>query len=97
MTYCKYCGKEVESHAFVCVHCGGKLKEEKPTTVDNPSHLAGIVSCCFPIVGVILYFLWREEKPESAKLVCHWMLAGLGIWFLFYLYGFLLTAFSVRL
>lgn len=91
--YCKYCGKDVDSHAYVCIHCGGKLKEEK-VVVDNPSHLAGIVSCCFPIVGLILYFVWKDEKPESAKLVCYWMLGGIGAWLLFYFFAFLASASS---
>ncbi|HAX72764.1 MAG TPA: zinc ribbon domain-containing protein, partial [Firmicutes bacterium] len=30
---------------------------------DNPSHFAGVVSCFFPIVGLVLYFMWKDDKP----------------------------------
>ncbi|MEG0773774.1 zinc ribbon domain-containing protein [Clostridium sp.] len=56
---------------------------------DDPSHLAGIASCCFPVVGLILYFIWREEKPNSAKLVCYWMIGGVIVYALFYLISFI--------
>lgn len=86
--FCKNCGKEIDDNAYVCLNCGAKVKEEGSSSVDNPSNVAGVVSCCFPIVGLILYFLWKDEKPKSAKLVCYWMLGGLAAWVILYIIMF---------
>jgi uncharacterized membrane protein YvbJ len=69
------------------------INSSSTNPVDNPSDLAGVASCCFPVVGLILYFLWREEKPRSAKRVCNWMIAGAAVYVLLYLI-FFATAFS---
>jgi hypothetical protein len=60
---------------------------------DNPSDLAGVASCCFPLLGLILYFLWKDEKPKSARRVCNWMIGGVSVYVLLYLI-FFATAFS---
>lgn len=47
---------------------------------DVPNTLANIVSCCslaftgLPIVGFILYLVWKDEKPNAARSVCYWSL-----------------------
>lgn len=92
--YCKNCGQQIDDNADFCTHCGNRTRESNSQQVytekvDNPSHLAGVASCCFPIVGLILYFLWRDEKPESAKLVCYWMIGGIVAWVIFYILMFL--------
>jgi len=79
--FCKNCGQEIDDNADICIHCGvatGK-NDSSLNSVDNPSHLPGIAGCCFPIVGIILYFVWKDKKPLSAKLVIKWTLAGIAI------------------
>lgn len=78
--YCKNCGQQINDNADVCLNCGVQVKKAD----DNPSHFAGIAACCFPIVGLILYFIWREEKPNSAKLICYWMIGGVVAWIALY-------------
>ncbi|WP_346895868.1 zinc-ribbon domain-containing protein [Clostridium sp. UBA7503] len=85
MMFCKNCGREIDNNAEICPLCGVRVKEAKSGAVDNPSHLAGVASCCFPIVGIILYFLWKDEKPKSAKTLCYWMIGGLVAWIVFYI------------
>lgn len=45
-------------------------------TVENPrdrgGFLWGLLGCCIPIVGLILFLVWRDEKPKTAKA------AGIG-------------------
>lgn len=90
--FCKNCGQQIDDNAAVCIHCGVATGNNMPSksTLDNPSHLAGIASCCFPVVGIILYFLWKDEKPQSASLVCKWMIGGIIIWVIFYVLAFVL-------
>lgn len=40
-----------------------------------------IASCCFPLLGAILYFVWKDSKPEAAKDVCKFALIGFGATF----------------
>ena len=79
--FCKNCGQEIDDNADICIHCGVATgKNGSPlNSEDNPSHLPGIAGCCFPIVGIILYFIWKDKKPLSAKLVIKWTLAGIAI------------------
>ena len=40
-------------------------------TVENPSDrggfLWGLLGCCIPVVGLVLFLVWRDEKPKTAK------------------------------
>lgn len=66
---------------------------------DVPNTVANIASCCsiaftgFPIVGLILYLIWKDEKPNAAKSVCMWSLIpfiGLVlIYIILFMLGFL--------
>ena len=66
MAFCKNCGKEIDDQAVVCVHCGGS-QETKPAVVDNGGFGWGALGCCIPIVGLILFLVWKDTKPKSAK------------------------------
>ena len=45
-------------------------------TVENPKvrggFLWGLLGCCIPVVGLVLFLVWRDEKPKTAKV------AGIG-------------------
>ena len=71
MAFCKNCGKEIEDSAVICVHCGVS-QETKPTVVDNGGFGWGLLGCCFPIVGLILFLVWKDTKPKTSKA------AGMG-------------------
>lgn len=66
MAFCKNCGKEIDDNAAVCVHCG-VAQETKPAVVDNGGFGWGVLGCCIPIVGLILFLVWKDTKPKSAK------------------------------
>ena len=40
-----------------------------------------IASCCFPLLGAILYFVWKDSKPQAAKDTCTFALVG-GVGFI---------------
>lgn len=42
------------------------------TVVDNGGFLWGLLGCCIPIVGLILFLVWKDAKPKTAKA------AGIG-------------------
>lgn len=66
MKYCKNCGKEIADKAVICPHCGVP-QEKLAVSVDSGNFGWWILGFFFPVVGLILYFLWKETKPKNAK------------------------------
>lgn len=38
-------------------------------SADSGSKGWGLLGCCFPLIGLILFLVWKDEKPRSAKAV----------------------------
>ena len=70
-----------------------------PAAPDNGGFLWGLLGCCIPLVGLILFLVWKDQRPKTAKaagigaLVCvisyavlylFLFVAGLGAAFLSY-------------
>lgn len=77
MAFCKKCGSELEEGQQVCGNCGTSVSgtNVQSTTSgvnDNGGFGWGLLGFCFPIVGLILYLVWRQDKPNNAKA------AGIG-------------------
>ena len=61
--YCKYCGKEINDDAEICVHCGrstGRQNAQKSYEVDEPKTAIGILLWLFLgliglVIGLLLY------------------------------------------
>ena len=68
MAYCKNCGNPVEDKAVFCPHCGVS-QETNPAAVDKGGFGWGLLGCCIPIVGLILFLVWKDTKPKTAKSV----------------------------
>ena len=72
MNYCTNCGSKVDSNAYVCTHCGVKLRNDvKPIQNNNSEDKGGfgwsVLGFFVPVVGLILYLVWKNEKPKTAK------------------------------
>lgn len=46
--------------------------ENNNNVVDNGGFLWGLLGCCIPVVGLILFLVWKDQKPKTAKA------AGIG-------------------
>ncbi len=63
MKYCTKCGAELHDEAVVCPNCGCKAD-----AVDDSGSIGwGFLGFIIPIVGLILYLTWKNEKPKCAK------------------------------
>ncbi len=51
---------------------------------DKPSAGLNFVAFLFPIVGLILYLIWKDEYPKKAKKIGKWALASVIIGVIFY-------------
>lgn len=71
MKYCCHCGKEVEEDAVICVHCGRLIATIKTTSVskeeDKSSGLWVFLGFLIPILGLVMYLVWKDEYPLKAK------------------------------
>ena len=68
MAFCKNCGTQIHDQAVICPNCG-VAQETKPAVVDNGGFWWGALGCCVPIVGLILFLVWKDTKPKTAKAV----------------------------
>ena len=46
-----------------------------------------VLSFCIPIVGAVLYFVYKGEKPKKAESACHAALWGFGLGILLNILG----------
>ena len=72
--FCPNCGNQVDDRAVVCVRCGCSLNGNGMNNFNNgvdpydaPSTGMGILGFFIPIVGLILFLMWRPTQPQKAK------------------------------
>ena len=71
MAFCKNCGAQIDDQAVVCTSCG-VAQNTAPAVVDKGGFGWGLLGWCVPVVGLILFLVWKDTKPKTAKA------AGIG-------------------
>lgn len=67
--FCRNCGQEIDDKAYVCPHCGVKVERENTSDKDSGSKVGwGFLSFFVPIAGLILFCVWKNERPKTAKV-----------------------------
>ena len=85
MAYCRNCGSQIDDQATACPVCGAaqsaaptppqpqqQQQQQTPQVVDNGGFGWGLLGCCIPLVGLILFLVWKDQRPKTAKA------AGIG-------------------
>lgn len=90
MSYCKNCGKEMNDNTTFCPNCGASQnaassQTSQPTVVDNGGIGWGLLGCCIPIVGLILFLVWKDNKPKTSKAAGIGALVGVILAVLYYI------------
>lgn len=82
--YCSRCGREIDDKALTCPYCGTKTMNNLDTfiTNDQPSFGYAFISFIIPIVGFILYLIYRDERPKRAKSALKGAAAGIVVYIL---------------
>ncbi len=70
--FCSKCGKEILDDAIICPGCGCATGNTLPNAKSNnpadaPSAGYGVLGFFFPLIGLILYLVWKNELPLRAK------------------------------
>ena len=84
MAFCKSCGAEIPDNSTFCPKCGAPVGSAPVTPVqddDTPSIGLNILAFIIPLVGIILYFFYREKTPNKAKEILKWALISMAIGF----------------
>ena len=71
MAFCKNCGAQIDDNAVACTSCGAS-QSTAPAVVDKGGFGWGLLGYCLPIVGLILFLVWKDTKPKTSKA------AGIG-------------------
>lgn len=70
--FCYNCGNELNENAYICTKCGVVVGENKPNNLninDNGGFGYGVLGFFFPLIGLILYLCWKDNKPNNANAV----------------------------
>ena len=80
--YCKNCGKEIDDNTAVCPYCNyvqetaeyqASVNSQRQQIRSDSGNIGwGFLGCCIPIVGLIIFLVWHDKKPNTAKT------AGIG-------------------
>ena len=91
--YCVNCGREIDNNAVICVNCGTNVQRSAAPAPDTGGFGWGALGFFVPIVGLILYLVWRLEKPLTAKSAGVGALVGFGLGILFFIIYFMFMIF----
>ncbi len=68
MKYCTKCGHELVDEAIICTNCGCAVTPAKGADpADAPNMGFAVLSFFIPLVGLILYLIFKDRFPQKAK------------------------------
>lgn len=100
---CPNCGanlvldEAIESESFGSVGAITEYPTEKATVVkeDKPNVLVNILSlCCIPVLGIVLFFVWKDTQPNAAKSALIFSLINIGLGIILSIILFVLGVFA---
>ncbi len=97
MAYCKKCGKEISDYARKCEYCGEPVEvptQSSNSVEDNGGFGWGLLGFCIPLVGLILFLVWKDEKPVTAKAAGMGALISVIVYIVFYVVVFAIAGAS---
>lgn len=67
--YCSNCGSQINDKDRVCFNCGNHLEisSNKYENAEESTFGYAALGFVFPIVGLILYLVWQDERPRAAR------------------------------
>ncbi|MCI8435503.1 MAG: zinc ribbon domain-containing protein [Clostridia bacterium] len=79
--FCKKCGAWVDESASKCPECGDPIVTWNPSVPeDRSSILLAVLSFFFPLIGLILAFIFRKNWPKRSTSCGKGALIGIGVY-----------------
>lgn len=84
--FCPNCGTQLSDNANACVKCGEPLNGRKNSSNDDKAG-CGLTALSFliPLTGWILYFVFRDDKPNTASSCATTAWIGFFVNFILYI------------
>lgn len=77
---CPYCGKSFSYRDTVVPQQAQQTQVFGSEPIDDkPGCLMNGLCFCIPLVGIILYFVKKNEQPKCAKSYLTWSIVSMGI------------------
>ncbi|MBD9098803.1 zinc-ribbon domain-containing protein [bacterium] len=72
--YCTKCGAKLNEGDTFCHQCGNRLINNTDES-DITNIICAIIGLTMPIVGAVLYYVFKKSNPKAAKTanVCSWI------------------------
>ncbi|MDY4788669.1 MAG: zinc-ribbon domain-containing protein [Bacilli bacterium] len=88
--YCKNCGHELNDGDKFCPNCQAPVDGNSPLATSNDSGSIGwgILGFFIPLAGLILFLVWKDEKPRTAKVAGKGALFGVVFEILLYVLSY---------
>ena len=68
MKYCSNCGSQISDQERICNFCGAPTSQpNRPVVNDAGGFGWGLLGFCIPIVGLVLFLVWNQERPNTAR------------------------------
>lgn len=95
--FCPKCGTKLDKKSEFCSECGYSLANEQssPLATTNTNMQEGstfgwgVLGFFFPIVGLILFIVWKTEKAKASKSAGIGALVGTILSVVFYIIYFI--------
>ena len=86
--YCEHCGERIAANAQICPKCGYACEVswqrggdyERTDQEDVPSGGMNALAFFVPLVGIILYFVTKNETPVKAASMLKFAIIGICVW-----------------
>ena len=95
MAFCKNCGSQINDGTMICPKCGASQNSganynysgrmPPRNSYDNGGFGWGLLGFCIPLVGLIHFLVWKDEKPVTAKTAAMGALISVCIGVVFYI------------
>lgn len=79
MNFCQNCGAKLPANASACPNYGAPVAAGSPqqAVADRGSFSWAILGFFIPLVGLILFLIWRKQTPQNANSAGIGALVGL--------------------
>lgn len=88
MKYCDKCGKELVDEAVMCTRCGIYLQPKKEVVKEEHLIFYGLISLLIPVVGIVIFLVWNDTKPKTARIAMICGLISLLLWIVLFIFIF---------
>ena len=99
--FCSHCGKKIHVDAQICPYCGCRVNGPSINKTGNPNDSGSIgyaiLGFFIPLVGLILFLVWKDNQPRNAKSAGKGALFGVLAYVLIYVLIFVCAVVSSSL